>query len=161
MSYKKDACCGNLSCGGSNNNVCNSEEWLPIDQPKQKGYKDINTNWPLNTWTITENAIYYQAAYIKLLSKFTSSNFIDIITKTQEIKETQTPFLYPNPSSNLVSVKFESPAQISKIEIVDILGKVILESKDTTFSISSLSTGLYYVKIYCPDKNYSLKLLKN
>lgn len=161
MSYKKDACCGNLSCGGSNNNVCNSEEWLPIDQPKQKGYKDINTNWPLNTWAITENAIYYQAAYIKLLSKFTSSNFLDIITKTEEVVETQTPFLYPNPSSNLVSVKFESPVPISKLEIVDILGKVILETKDTTFSILSLSSGLYYVKIYCPDKNYSLKLLKN
>ncbi|MES2630305.1 MAG: glycoside hydrolase family 9 protein [Bacteroidota bacterium] len=44
----------------------------PQSQPVQKCYKDWNTNWPQNSWEISEPAIYYQAAYIKLLSKFVS-----------------------------------------------------------------------------------------
>ncbi len=41
----------------------------PQNQPPQKCYKDWNTNYPENSWQISEPAIYYQAAYIKLLSK--------------------------------------------------------------------------------------------
>ncbi len=42
----------------------------PQGQPHQKAYKDWNTSWPENSWELTEPAIYSQAAYIKLLSKF-------------------------------------------------------------------------------------------
>ncbi len=40
----------------------------PQNQPAQKSYKDWNTSWPQNSWQITEPAIYYQAAYLKLLA---------------------------------------------------------------------------------------------
>ena len=36
----------------------------------QKAYKDFNTSWPLNSWSVTENSNGYQVAYIRLLSKF-------------------------------------------------------------------------------------------
>ncbi len=42
----------------------------PMDQPPQKAYKDWNTSWPENSWEITEPAIYSQAAYVFLLSRF-------------------------------------------------------------------------------------------
>ncbi|MBP1995415.1 glycoside hydrolase family 9 protein [Paenibacillus eucommiae] len=48
----------------------------PLGQPMQKMYKDwngISWEWPNNvdaSWEITENGIYYQAAYVKLLAKF-------------------------------------------------------------------------------------------
>ena len=42
----------------------------PAAQPPQKAYKDWNGPWPDSSWAITEPAIYYQAAYVKLLSKF-------------------------------------------------------------------------------------------
>jgi hypothetical protein len=42
----------------------------PAAQPAQKAYKDWNAPWPDSSWAITEPAIYYQAAYVKLLSKF-------------------------------------------------------------------------------------------
>jgi hypothetical protein len=42
----------------------------PLDQPPQKSYKDWNTSWPEDSWQITEPAIYYQAAYVYLLSRF-------------------------------------------------------------------------------------------
>jgi hypothetical protein len=44
-------------------------------QPLQKAYLDFNTGWDPQamhdrSWEITEPAIYYQAAYVKLVSKF-------------------------------------------------------------------------------------------
>ena len=42
----------------------------PADQPPEKSYEDFSTGWPLNSWQITEPDIGYQAAYIRLLSKF-------------------------------------------------------------------------------------------
>ncbi|TVQ25336.1 MAG: glycoside hydrolase family 9 [Spirochaetaceae bacterium] len=41
----------------------------PAGQPPQKSYLDWNAGWPENSWEITENAIYYQAAYIELLAR--------------------------------------------------------------------------------------------
>ncbi len=42
----------------------------PENQPAEKAYKDWNTSYPENSWEITEPADGYQAAYIKMLSKF-------------------------------------------------------------------------------------------
>jgi endoglucanase len=42
----------------------------PVDQPRQKSYRDWNTPWPEASYAITEPAIYYQAAYIRLLARF-------------------------------------------------------------------------------------------
>jgi hypothetical protein len=42
----------------------------PTGQPPQKSYKDWNADWPEDSWAVTEPAIYYQAAYVKLLSAF-------------------------------------------------------------------------------------------
>ena len=68
--YDWDGCCPS-GCGSTANNaVCSS---LPISPPKgqpaQKSYKDFNTAWPLNSWSVTEPSDGYQVAYIRLLSK--------------------------------------------------------------------------------------------
>jgi hypothetical protein len=42
----------------------------PAGQPAQKSYLDWNTGWPQSAWTVTEPGIYYQSAYVELLSKF-------------------------------------------------------------------------------------------
>ncbi len=42
----------------------------PMGQPAMKSYKDWNTSWPQNSWSVTENAIYYQAAYVRLIAAF-------------------------------------------------------------------------------------------
>jgi endoglucanase len=43
-------------------------------QPLQKCYMDFNDGYPEASWELSEPAIYYQAAYIKLLSKFISAD---------------------------------------------------------------------------------------
>ena len=70
-SYDWDACCPS-DCGGSSNNAqCGSAPLSPPKgQPPQKSYKDFNSNWPLDSWSVTEPSDGYQVAYIRLLSKF-------------------------------------------------------------------------------------------
>ena len=70
-SYDWDACCPS-GCGSADSNaVCMSESISPPKgQPPQKSYKDFNTNWPLDSWSISEPSDGYQIGYIRLLSKF-------------------------------------------------------------------------------------------
>jgi hypothetical protein len=70
-SYTWDSCCPS-GCGGTANNaVCTSMSISPPEnQPAQKSYKDFNTGWPLDSWSVTEPDDGYQVAYIRLLSKF-------------------------------------------------------------------------------------------
>jgi hypothetical protein len=42
----------------------------PVGQPRQKSYKDWNVSYPDAAWAVTEPGIYYQAAYVRLLSYF-------------------------------------------------------------------------------------------
>lgn len=55
--------------GGPNFWYNGSRKELSI-QPLQKCYLNWNNGYPENSWEITEPAIYYQASYIKLLSKY-------------------------------------------------------------------------------------------
>lgn len=40
----------------------------PFGQPGEKAYKDFNEGWPEASYAVTENGIYYQAAYVRLLA---------------------------------------------------------------------------------------------
>ncbi|MBX2816672.1 MAG: glycoside hydrolase family 9 protein [Saprospiraceae bacterium] len=42
----------------------------PHGQPVQKAYLDFNTSFPRNSWIVAEPAIYYQAAYVRLLANY-------------------------------------------------------------------------------------------
>jgi len=46
----------------------------PAAQPIQKAYRDWNAGWPERSWELTEPSITYQAAYVRLLSKFASTD---------------------------------------------------------------------------------------
>ncbi len=66
-SYDWDSNC----TSGSPNAGCGSAAPSPPKgQPAQKSYKDFNTSWPINSWSVTENSCGYQSNYLRLLSKF-------------------------------------------------------------------------------------------
>jgi endoglucanase len=60
-------------CTAEKDHLCFGGEFA--NQPPEKAYLDFNTAWEPNapydmSWGLSEPAIYYQAAYIKLLSQF-------------------------------------------------------------------------------------------
>lgn len=74
--YDWDGCCPGGCGSSSNNSKCYSETISPPkDQPNQKSYKDFNTSWPLNSWSVTENSCGYQISYIRLLAAFVPAQY--------------------------------------------------------------------------------------
>ena len=53
--------------GGQKGDKAGDVEWIK-SQPRGKAYADFNDGWPKNSWELSEPAIYYQAAYIRLLA---------------------------------------------------------------------------------------------
>ena len=62
-----------LLTGGYNKNYGGTNSYF-TGQPVLKKYKNWNTSYPENSWEITEPAIYYQAAYIRLVAKYATTN---------------------------------------------------------------------------------------
>lgn len=56
--------------------------------------------------------------------------------------------IYPNPANNVVRVLNETNAPIHKIEVIDLLGRVVMSSNSDFIDVSGLSEGQYLVKIY-------------
>jgi hypothetical protein len=123
----------------------------PQNQPIQKSYKDWNTSWPENSWEITEPAIYYQAAYIKLLSKFVSSTPVSGVRKISA-DNGSAPVIYPNPAENYFVVKSES-TPIMSVTVFDLNGRKINYKKTDFFpyqviiNTGLLVKGIYVVKV--------------
>jgi endoglucanase len=168
--YDWDACCP-AGCGSAANNAkCLSESLdPPKNQPIQKSWKDFNTDWPINSWTITEAGIYTQAAYARLLSKFCTTACA--ITTGISPKENNSGFIqtiYPQPAKNNVLIKFYNHENtVVTCILFDINGKELLNQKqmiaaDATLNmdISSLSVGVYFVKVIATDRVEVKKMMK-
>jgi len=150
--YDWSSCCPS-GCGSSSNNaLCFAESVSPPKgQPRQKSYKDFNTNWPLNSWEISEPSCGYQTAYIRLLSKFTKLTEVITSESTQELSVNSL-FVFPNPvqKGGIVEVNFNKKHP-SKIELMDLEGRILLTKSvepNQTFakvSLENIKPGLYFL----------------
>ena len=57
--------------------------------------------------------------------------------------------IYPNPTNGIFRISNVDPLSIQKVEVVDMLGRIVASTKNTDeIDVSSLSEGQYIVKIY-------------
>lgn len=79
------------------------------------------------------------------------------LTELYEIKNDVNVTLYPNPSNGIFSVKSES--LISKIEIINVIGKTIysseINSNQTIIDFSKQAKGIYFYQVQTKDNNIS------
>ncbi len=67
--------------------------------------------------------------------------------------------ILPNPASEKISIQSSVP--ISQIDLYDLNGTLVMQSKEPNFNIATLATGLYVAKVYAKDGKVStIKLLK-
>lgn len=150
-SYDVDGCCAAGTCGTPQlMALCTSENVTPPKgQPKQKAYKDFNSNWPLNSWSVTENSNGYQISYIRLLSKFVDK---DLATSLEgDALESNASFeLFPNPTTGTFWIK-NVEASAFQVTIMDIRGAVLktypMESNQKEIQLPELPSGSYFVKV--------------
>ncbi len=161
--YDWDDCCPS-GCGSSQfNAVCTSESITPPKgQPKQKSYKDFNTSWPLNSWSVTENSNGYQISYIRLLSKF-----VDLGESTSvESPSGRNTFsfdLFPNPTNGSFWIANMKPGKY-QVTVLDIRGSVMktytMDNGSQELQLHDLPAGSYLIKVLGGDKVMVKPLIK-
>ncbi len=66
--------------------------------------------------------------------------------------------VYPNPTNNELTIKFNYPNKLHTLEIMDVSGKLIFKTQTQlasyTFYKNNLSAGMYFLKV-STDNNYS------
>lgn len=160
--YKLDGCCPS-GCGSSgNNNLCNNAEALTaIGQPAQKSYADINYSWPVNSWEITEPGIYYQAAYVRLISSFVHSKTDiaipeDILKFTPsvgiEARTVKSGEIFPNPTSGIVTVPASGVKRL-KVNVYNSFGAKMnsrfrVNDNEINIDLSGYPAGNYIIKVF-------------
>jgi len=166
-SYNWDGCCPS-GCGSSDNNaLCNALSITPPKgQPAQKSYKDFNTNWPLDSWQVTEPSLGYQTAYIRLLSKFVTNPTNNTTTGIMNSTNTLNITIRPNPTQDQLTIGFPqsvATSDIIQVELYDMLGKKVLSksiSNNAAISIGSLDNGVYVIKVSQDGLIYTERVVK-
>ncbi|MFP4845378.1 glycoside hydrolase family 9 protein [Winogradskyella sp. PE311] len=155
---------GFLAGGANQNYTANTNLSPPYNQPAQKSYLDFNTGFPDNSWEISEPAIYYQAAYVRLLSNVSRLNENDTLSNTDVSMNEINFTLVPNPSKDLLRIESMSSTK-ANVKIMDLNGKIIIQLKHHNLSrpiyISELQSGLYIVSLEDNGNRKNLKLVKN
>ena len=147
--------------GGPNQNFSIGSIAPPSGQPIQKSYLDWNGGWPQNSWEISEPAIYYQSAYIRLLANYVVADNSTPIENFPTQADIQ---VFPNPSKDVINVLWEY--KNATIELLDQQGRVLQtienQTNNTTVNISKYPTGIYFLKISKEDRKNILtkKIIK-
>lgn len=116
------------------------------------GGGDIFIPWPVGSvYNVVFNRSSGQWAFTSVLgtNTFASSKFK----------------VYPNPTNNTWNFISKNNNQITSIQIVDILGKVILtkniNSNEGNIDATTLNSGVYFAKITSENITETVKLVKN
>ncbi len=89
--------------GGPNKDFSVGSISPPSNQPPQKSYLDFNTGWPDNSWEISEPAIYYQAAYLRLLANYVNNQTIS--SKKNLSVSNSCIDIHPNPNNGIFTIR--------------------------------------------------------
>lgn len=146
--------------GGPNASFSVGSLTPPSGQPLQKSYLDFNDSWPNNSWEITEPAIYYQAAYVRLLTHFVKNTITTSSDSGNDFLEAQIN-LFPNPAKDYFTLT-GIPQEV-QIDVFDSTGKhihTITNSGETSLLIdlNNFANGAYWIKVMDgSDGNFVVK----
>ncbi|WP_396192952.1 M1 family aminopeptidase [Flavobacterium sp.] len=69
--------------------------------------------------------------------------------------------IYPNPVQNELHIQLPSNITINSVSIFNGIGQKVLENSNSDFSVSTLSSGVYYVEIETSEGTFHKKIIKN
>ena len=116
----------------------------PRNQPVQKSYIDWDKGYPENGWQITEPAIYYQASYVRALSKAMGG----IPAPVADAVKPTTPASLTSADRYLTTVTLNWTASTDNVDVtayeIYSSGTKIGESTSNRFEVSGLVKGTTY-----------------
>ncbi len=105
------------------------------------------------------SSAYYRLKQLDYDGKFEYSKVIAVKADKEELKVE----LSPNPFGNRITI--QSNNQISKVEIIDITGKVklveIINGKTAEINTSEISNGIYFLRINDGETILTQRIIKN
>jgi hypothetical protein len=92
-------------------------------------------------------------------SFFCIDNFeYNVITSVNEVAKNNAVKIYPNPSTDNIYLNYES--DFSAINIINLQGKNVLQSKNKNIDISGLENGIYIAQIMTENGVLNSKFVK-
>ena len=136
--------------GGPNKDYSYPQLSPPASQPPQKSYLDFNDGWPQTSWEISEPAIYYNAAYVLLLSHFSASAIVPTTEPGQSLAAASTFEVFPNPTGDTFFVRLPD-ARLRTLRLLDAQGKIVWSRQtaetQVTVEMKHLPNGTYLIGV--------------
>ena len=144
--------------GGPNKDFSVKTISPPASQPPQKSYKDWNFSWPENSWEISEPAIYYQGAYIALLSRIIGAGSgCSPTTSLEDVARLDMRMrIVPQPNQGLFTLVYEAEeAGPSTLRLRDMQGRLLWEKmvdvqsgeNRVEVTVNKVSAGVYLLEL--------------
>ena len=120
------------------------------------------SNASLEDVSVSPNTSYYLQAWNDDSTDRGGSLWFDLLVQdgnlsTPEFKVSEIN-IYPNPVQNELHI--QSSLTIDTIEMYNLLGELVLESKSKTLDVSNLTTGLYLMKVVSNGREFTSKIVK-
>jgi hypothetical protein len=68
--------------------------------------------------------------------------------------------IYPNPTSDVVTISKGNYTGVSKVNIYDLFGRKVFTSSDKEISLKSFADGVYVLEVKVADKSYTTRIIK-
>ena len=125
----------------------------------------LNVGWDLNT--NNKSKVYFNSVGVWQNASFDGSlmlrpvfgSFPDPVVSVNETNQTNDVNIYPNPASQLLNFKITNAENVTHhIQLIDIYGKIILETESSLSSqidVSNIANGIYFVRFTNNKTNFT------
>lgn len=119
----------------------------------------IDTSWNVNSEIIAIKT-FNEVCYISTATGIYRRGAPCIYTKVQEIEEEENINIYPNPTTNLLTIELPSKIIDFDVFVFDINGRLVLEGKSNQLLTKNLSKGVYLLQVRTNQKYYNKVFVK-
>lgn len=109
---------------------------------------------------INTNATTYKMTFKGYVGGAKTISLFNVYESTLSLKENEISSIniYPNPANGIVTIKSEFP--INKIQVLDMMGKIIYNGSSNSFDVSEFAAGVYVINIQTENQTLQTKLIK-
>ena len=120
----------------------------------------ISSDTLLSKKSITPYLLQNKTINVTPILNFTiGSNYCNVLNLTEKSSKKVELYIYPNPSNNIINIV--STNNVEEISIYDINSKkVLVKIMSDIIDVSSLHSGLYFIKIKTDQGEFSRKFIK-
>ncbi len=141
------------------------------------GYSSTNGN-PISSIAVLNNELYIAGGFdiingdtMNYVSKWIGGNYVSGCGNTTGIIESkinnETLNIYPNPTTNQITIEFNTSQQNALIEVRNVLGEILYSEKlksntlSQSINVSEFSNGVYFVTLQNDKQKIVSKFIKN